>query len=82
MVAWFVLNCARGSPASAVALNANRHVTGTLRGFDQFMNLVLDNTVDDKTKSDIGMVVRPTPAHLRHSCLPLCECVSVSVIKR
>ena len=43
---------------SAVALNANRHVTGTLRGFDQFMNLVLDNTVDDKTKSDIGMVVR------------------------
>ena len=42
---------------SAVALNANRHVTGTLRGFDQFMNLVLDNTVDDKTKSDIGMVV-------------------------
>jgi len=41
----------------SIALNANRHVTGTLRGFDQFMNLVLDNTVDDKTKSDIGMVV-------------------------
>jgi small nuclear ribonucleoprotein G len=36
-------------------------VTGTLRGFDQFMNLVLDNTVDDKTKSDIGMVVRARP---------------------
>lgn len=35
-------------------------VVGTLRGFDQFMNLVVDNTVevngDDKT--DIGMVVR------------------------
>lgn len=34
-------------------------VVGTLRGFDQFMNLVVDNTVevngDDKT--DIGMVV-------------------------
>ena len=42
---------------ATVVLNANRHVTGTLRGFDQFMNLVLDNTVDDKTKSDIGMVV-------------------------
>ena len=41
----------------AVALNANRHVTGTLRGFDQFMNLVLDNTVDTKAKQDIGMVV-------------------------
>ena len=38
-------------------LNANRHVTGTLRGFDQFMNVVLDQTVDMKTKTDIGMVV-------------------------
>ena len=42
-------------------LNANRHVTGVLRGFDQFMNLVLDGTVDIKSKQDIGMVVR-TPA--------------------
>lgn len=41
----------------AVVLNANRHVTGTLRGFDQFMNLVLDSTVDVKNKQDIGMVV-------------------------
>lgn len=41
----------------AVKLNANRQVTGTLRGFDQFMNLVLDGTVDDKLKVDIGMVV-------------------------
>jgi small nuclear ribonucleoprotein G len=42
-----------------IKLNANRMVVGTLRGFDQFMNLVVDNTVevngDDKT--DIGMVV-------------------------
>jgi small nuclear ribonucleoprotein (snRNP)-like protein len=28
-----------------------------LRGFDQFMNIVLDNTVDTKLKQDIGMVV-------------------------
>jgi small nuclear ribonucleoprotein G len=42
---------------SAVVLNHNRHVTGTLRGFDQFMNIVLDQTVDMKAKSDIGMVV-------------------------
>ena len=42
----------------AVALNANRHVTGVLRGFDQFMNIVLDNAVDEKNKTDIGMVVR------------------------
>ena len=41
----------------AVSLNANRAVTGTLRGFDQFMNIVLDGAVDDKMKQDIGMVV-------------------------
>ena len=38
-------------------LNANRHVTGVLRGFDQFMNIVLDNCVDEKLKADLGMVV-------------------------
>lgn len=43
----------------AVTLNANRQVTGVLRGFDQFMNLVLDSTVDEKLKQDIGMVVSP-----------------------
>ncbi len=42
---------------AAVKLNANRHVTGVLRGFDQFANLVLDNTVDEKLKADLGMVV-------------------------
>ncbi|XP_075512452.1 putative small nuclear ribonucleoprotein G isoform X1 [Primulina tabacum] len=40
-------------------LNANRTVVGTLRGFDQFMNLVIDNTVEvnGDEKTDIGMVV-------------------------
>jgi small nuclear ribonucleoprotein (snRNP)-like protein len=46
-----------------VVLNTNRHVTGTLRGFDQFMNVVLDQTVDMKTKTDIGMVVRCFAVH-------------------
>ncbi|KZV28428.1 putative small nuclear ribonucleoprotein G-like [Dorcoceras hygrometricum] len=47
------LNCV------AVKLNANRTVVGTLRGFDQFMNLVIDNTVEvnGDGKTDIGMVV-------------------------
>ena len=44
-------------PCFAVVLNRNRQVTGVLRGFDQFMNIVLDSTVDEKAKSDIGMVV-------------------------
>jgi small nuclear ribonucleoprotein (snRNP)-like protein len=44
---------------NAVKLNANRMVVGTLRGFDQFMNLVVDNTVEvnGDEKTDIGMVV-------------------------
>ncbi|XP_068657184.1 probable small nuclear ribonucleoprotein G [Aristolochia californica] len=42
-----------------IKLNANRVVVGTLRGFDQFMNLVIDNTleINGNEKNDIGMVV-------------------------
>ncbi|BAF12259.1 probable small nuclear ribonucleoprotein G [Oryza sativa Japonica Group] len=42
-----------------IKLNANRVIVGTLRGFDQFMNLVVDNTVEvnGNDKTDIGMVV-------------------------
>jgi small nuclear ribonucleoprotein G len=43
--------------ASAVKLNGNRKVTGTLRGFDQFLNIVLDESVDGATKESMGMVV-------------------------
>lgn len=48
-----------------VKLNANRMVVGTLRGFDQFMNLVVDNTVEvnGNEKNDIGMVVSPSFLH-------------------
>ncbi|KAE8668434.1 putative small nuclear ribonucleoprotein G [Hibiscus syriacus] len=43
-----------------IKLNANRMVVGTLCGFDQFMNLVVDNTVEvnGNEKTDIGMVIR------------------------
>uniref|UniRef100_A0A803R9H7 Small nuclear ribonucleoprotein G n=1 Tax=Cannabis sativa TaxID=3483 RepID=A0A803R9H7_CANSA len=43
-----------------IKLNANRMVVGTLRGFDQFMNLVVDNTVEvnGNENNDIGMVIR------------------------
>lgn len=50
-------HCPRAPCLRAVKLNANRHVTGVLRGFDQFMNLVLDNAIDEKLKADLGMVV-------------------------
>ena len=44
----------------AIKLNGNRTINGTLRGFDQFMNLVLDETVEMVSASEqnnIGMVV-------------------------
>ncbi|KAI5444275.1 hypothetical protein KIW84_012777 [Lathyrus oleraceus] len=42
-----------------IKLNANRMIVGTLRGFDQFMNLVVGNTVEvnGNEKNDIGMMV-------------------------
>ena len=47
-----------------VRLNANRKVTGVLRGYDQFMNLVLENAVEEvsaENRVDIGTVVRVQP---------------------
>lgn len=44
-------------------LNGGRTVIGILRGFDPFMNVVIDETVEecrDGTKNNIGMVVRDT----------------------
>ncbi|XP_055325627.1 probable small nuclear ribonucleoprotein G [Sitodiplosis mosellana] len=41
-------------------LNGGRSVSGILRGFDPFMNVVIDETVEecrDGTKNNIGMVV-------------------------
>ena len=38
-----------------IKLNGNRTVTGVLRGFDQFMNLVLDETME---------IVRGAPEHV------------------
>lgn len=44
----------------AVKLNGGRVVTGVLRGFDPYMNIVMDDTVEEKSstqKLNIGMVV-------------------------
>lgn len=53
---------------STVKLNGNRKVSGILRGFDQFMNLVLEDTVEEisaQQRNNIGMVVS-TPLFLLH----------------
>jgi small nuclear ribonucleoprotein G len=44
----------------AIKLNGNRKIVGVLRGYDQFMNLVLDNTIEEVSQTErnnIGMVV-------------------------
>lgn len=46
------------APAVAVKLNANRAISGIMRGYDQFMNIVLDAAHDDKEDVELGMVVR------------------------
>ena len=44
----------------SLKLNGNRQVTGILRGFDPFMNLVMDDCVElvnTNSHNSIGMVV-------------------------
>ena len=56
----------------SLKLNGNRHVVGVLRGFDQFMNLVLDSTVEEVSSTErheIGMVV------IRGNSVTMLECL-------
>lgn len=48
----------------SIKLNGTRKISGILRGYDQFMNLVLDETVEEVSvaeRNEIGMVVRRAP---------------------
>jgi small nuclear ribonucleoprotein G len=41
-------------------LNANRHIAGVLKGYDQFLNIVLDNAIEIKSKDEkreLGTIV-------------------------
>lgn len=40
-----------------VSLNGNRKVTGTLRGYDAFMNIVLEDTEITETGEYLGQLV-------------------------
>jgi small nuclear ribonucleoprotein (snRNP)-like protein len=68
----------------AVKLNGNRRVTGVLRGFDQFMNLVLEDCVEEASeqeRNNLGMVVRGRIAPPAHDSfrLPLIYTIFVAV---
>lgn len=44
----------------SMQLNKGRKVSGVLRGYDQFMNVVLDNAVEElgqNKSNNIGMIV-------------------------
>ena len=42
-------------------LNANRKVTGILRGYDAFMNIVLDEAMEITPSKKDGMDIPPRP---------------------
>ena len=53
----------------ALKLNAGRSVTGVLRGFDVFMNVVLDDATEDVSPTEklrLGMAVRGAHAPRAH----------------
>ena len=56
----------------SVKLNAGRKVVGTLRGFDQFMNLVLSETVEVVSateRNEIGTTVVRGNSIVQMECL-------------
>lgn len=55
-----------------IRLNGKRIITGMLRGYDQFMNLVLEDTIEhtnDGEKNEIGMIM------IRGNSIVLWECL-------
>jgi small nuclear ribonucleoprotein G len=50
-------------------MNGKRNVTGVLRGFDPFMNITLDQAVEEATKNNLGIIV------IRGNSIELIECL-------
>ena len=51
-----------------VQLNGNRKVLGILRGYDVFLNIVLDEAVEEKAGGErqrLGMVVGSQSSHMQ-----------------
>lgn len=61
----------------SIQLNGNRKVSGILRGYDQFMNLVIDNAIEEvspQEKNNIGMVVSFHIIFVLFLCVYCFEC--------
>mmetsp|Transcript_467 Transcript_467/g.601 ORF Transcript_467/g.601 Transcript_467/m.601 type:complete len:81 (-) Transcript_467:79-321(-) len=64
----------------SIRLNGNRQVIGVLRGFDQFMNIVLENAVEDKGAQ--GKFPIPDMIVIRGNSIALMEPLEAIVDKR
>ena len=68
----------------AVKLNGGRTVTGILRGFDPYMNIVMDDTIEERSstqKYKIGMVVGGVCVGVWVcGCVCVCVCVCPSLL--
>eukprot|EP00619_Florenciella_sp_RCC1007_P012655 CAMPEP_0205921226 /NCGR_PEP_ID=MMETSP1325-20131115/12499_1 /ASSEMBLY_ACC=CAM_ASM_000708 /TAXON_ID=236786 /ORGANISM="Florenciella sp., Strain RCC1007" /LENGTH=76 /DNA_ID=CAMNT_0053289009 /DNA_START=60 /DNA_END=290 /DNA_ORIENTATION=+ len=56
----------------SIKLNGQRKVSGILRGYDNFMNLVLDETIEERSATErnpIGMVVIRGNSIIQFECL-------------
>eukprot|EP00511_Aplanochytrium_stocchinoi_P001235 CAMPEP_0204830324 /NCGR_PEP_ID=MMETSP1346-20131115/8469_1 /ASSEMBLY_ACC=CAM_ASM_000771 /TAXON_ID=215587 /ORGANISM="Aplanochytrium stocchinoi, Strain GSBS06" /LENGTH=77 /DNA_ID=CAMNT_0051960501 /DNA_START=295 /DNA_END=528 /DNA_ORIENTATION=- len=56
----------------SIKLNADRKVVGVLRGFDQFMNLVLDEAEEQDSETQVnslGMIVIRGNSVIQIECL-------------
>ena len=68
-----VARVCRWPPPSPVHLNGERKVIGVLRGYDPFMNIVLDDAVEVVSSTErnaLGMIVRACGARGRGRMLP------------
>jgi small nuclear ribonucleoprotein G len=54
-----------------VSLQGGRKVSGVLRGFDIFLNVVIDDAVEESSpaKNRIGTVVRPDDSFSSAKCI-------------
>jgi len=60
----------------SISLNGNRNVTGVLRGYDAFLNCVLEDTKEllpGGVKNDIGSVVIRGNSIIQFECLGLVD---------
>lgn len=67
-----------------IKLNSNRRVVGVLKGFDQFMNIVLDRAIemDNKGGNSIGTVIIRGNSIIMWECIDKVESLKIKKFKK